>query len=311
MRKKITANLSIAALSIAALYPAAAMAWSEESHMTTGAIAYDDLANSDPAVLSQLEKIILAHPHYLELAAHAGGLTGAERTRVIFEWLARWPDDMNGTQFEHRSWHYELRVVYGWTWLWPFRNGDASEAFDINYRTLSDPNAPDAERAIALAWLIHIVGDIQQPLHAGHQMNGNFYLTDEAGTLAFIRKEVGGGAINLHQYWDKSIDIPGPVDATANTWSGALPNLWPRGKISELTYPGTAPVQFGLWLDESMHLAEKVAYKGTALKATPAASDAPVATPSEFRFVQELSKRRVATAGYRIADTIKMALRPV
>lgn len=311
MIKKITANLSIAALLIAAMHPAAAMAWSEESHMTTGAMAYDDLANSDPAALSQLEKIIRAHPHYSQLAAHAGDLKGPARTRIVFEWLARWPDDMNDTEFEHRSWHYELRVVHGWAWLWPFRNGDASGAFDINFRTLSDRDAPDRERAIALAWLIHIVGDIQQPLHAGHQMNANFYLTDEAGSLAYIRKDAGGEAIDLHQYWDKSIDIPGPVNATANIWSGALPNLWPRSKISELTYPGTAQAQFGLWLDESMYLAKNVAYKGSALQATPAASDAPVATSSEISFVQELSKRRVATAGYRISDTIKMALRPI
>lgn len=299
----------IAASLLATCAAAPAMAWSEVSHMTTGAIAFDDLTASNPALLVKLEPIIAAHPHYAKIAARAGNLKGAERMRVIFQWLARWPDDANGTEFEQRTWHYELRVVYGRTWLWPFRNGEASKAFDLNFRTLSNAKASPRDRAIALSWLMHIVGDNQQPLHAGHQMTAAFAKTDEAGQLAFIRTEKGGKPVGLHEYWDSSLDVPGPLDATANFWSARLQKLWPRAKIGSLTYAGTPQKQFGMWLDESLQLAKRIGYTGTALTATPSKADAPVATPLEVRIVQNLSKRRVATGGYRIADTIKMAMK--
>lgn len=286
-----------------------AQAWSEKSHMTTGAIAYDDLAASDPEVLGKMEAILAAHPHYDKLVARASGLTGADRTRVMFEWLARWPDDIADTDFATPEWHYELRVVYGRTWLWPFRNGSASEGFDANFATLANPEAPAKARAIAIGWLMHIVGDIQQPLHAGHQMTTVFSATDEAGTLAFVRKNKGDQPTNLHQYWDEILDRPGPVDATSKAWAMALQKTWPRGAVTVRTYAGSAQVQFGQWLDESMHLARLVGYRGTMLKATAVADDAPVVTPRETRVVKELSKRRVATAGYRIADVLRMALK--
>lgn len=303
-------RLIIVTASLLAVFSAVpARAWSEKSHMTTGAIAFDDLSATDPVLLARLETIVAAHPHYAAIASHANGLKGPARMRVIFEWLARWPDDANGTAFEHRSWHYELRVVHGRTWLWPFRNGEASAAFDANFRTLADVKTPLRDRAVALSWLMHIVGDIQQPLHAGHQMTSTFSRTDEAGSLAYVRNSKGSAPCNLHQYWDKSLDVPGPVDATANAWSGALEKLWPRARGAAPTYSGTPQAQFGKWLDESMQLARLVGYSGTALAATATVADAPVVTPREIHIVEALSRRRVATAGYRIADTIRMALR--
>ena len=299
----------IAASLLATCAAAPAMAWSEVSHMTTGAIAFDDLTASNPALLAKLEPIIAAHPHYAKIAARAGNLKGAARMRVIFQWLARWPDDARATEFDRPTWHYELRVVYGRTWLWPFRNGEARKAFDLNFRTLSNAKAAPRDRAIALSWLMHIVGDIQQPLHAGHQMTAAFAKTDEAGQLAFIRTEKGGKPVGLHEYWDSSLDVAGPVDATANRWSSLLPALYPRAKIRLRTYARTPKQQFSLWLDESLQLSKRIGYTGTALKATPNKADAPVATAFEIGIVQEISKRRVATGGYRIADTIKMAMK--
>ena len=293
-----------------------AMAWSEKSHMTTGAMAFDDLAASDPAILATLEPIIAAHPHFAKIAAHAGNLKGAARVRVIFQWLARWPDDARATEFDRPTWHYELRVVYGRTWLWPFRNGEARKAFDLNFRTLSNARAAPRDRAIALSWLMHIVGDIQQPLHAGHQMTADFPKTDEAGQLAFIRtqfcnKQYGiyEKTVGLHEYWDSILDEPGPVDATANYWSVMLPALYPRAKIRLQTYSGTPQKQFSLWLDESLQLAKRVGYTGTALKATPDKANAPIPTAFEGGIVREISSRRVASGGYRIADTIRTALK--
>lgn len=285
-----------------------AYAWSEESHMTIGAIAYDNLAAQDPALLTVINRIIADHPNYKELSAHADRRKEENRLRTMMQWMARWPDDIRGTSFSHPEWHTELRVVYGRTWFWPFRNENALEGLDSNYRIFADDKASDRDRAIALSWLLHIIGDIQQPLHAGHQMTSEFPATDRAGQLAHIRKASDDSITNLHQYWDKILDEKGNVYSTSDKWASALQNKWSYGVKTMVTYRGSAQNQFSKWLDESAHLAKIIAYKGTYLRASVDAAKAPRITEREQRIAVELSKRRIVIGGYRSADIIKLAL---
>ena len=53
--------------------------------------------------------------------------------------------------------------------------------------------APDAERLAALKWVIHLVGDVHQPLHAG--------LANDKGGNLFQVRAFGRGS-NLHAVWD-------------------------------------------------------------------------------------------------------------
>ncbi len=287
---------------------APAQAWSEETHMTTGAIAFDTMAKIKPSILDAIEDIITAHPHYDQLLANAAKLEGRARLRMMMQWMARWPDDIRGTHYSRPEWHTELRVIYGRSWLWPFRNQAALEGLDINYRLLSDPKSSKKQKAIALCWLFHVIGDIQQPLHAGHQLTSNFPSTDRAGLLAYIRKASDGERMNLHQYWDRMLDETGPVMATSDKWAPALQKQWAYGPQTMTSYAGNMQQQFSLWLDESAILARKIAYSGSYLKATSDPKDAPKITLREQKIAFELSKRRVVTGGYRIADTVISAL---
>ncbi len=295
----------LGALSLAA----PAHAWSHGAHMTTGAIAYDDLARSDRDVLVELDRIIAAHPHIDRLSQYAEGIEGPERVRVLLQWLARWPDDIrDDPEFDCYECHYELQVVSGLTWLWPFRNGQASEAFSRHFAVLADTEASLRDRAIAVGWIAHIVGDIQQPLHAGHQLTWDFIGTDRAGLEAFVRRSAGEKATSLHEYWDYALDAKGEPVATVVKWARSLQTEIPRGAIKGLVYSGSIEQQFANWLDESMLLAGRGAYRGTALKAVPEGENAPVMTAWENHFTVALSKRRVVTGGYRIADVFRAAL---
>lgn len=53
--------------------------------------------------------------------------------------------------------------------------------------------APDAERLVALKWVIHLVGDVHQPLHVGTA-------SDKGGNLYQVR--IGNRGSNLHAAWD-------------------------------------------------------------------------------------------------------------
>lgn len=287
-----------------------AFAWSESGHMTTGAIAYDTLALEHPELLPQIEAIIAAHPDRVRLEAHVAGLTGAARQRALFEWLARWSDDIRGSDWSHPEWHYELRVVSPWRRFWPWYNGRARDGFDINYRVFSDPHAAPADRAVALGWLLHIVGDIQQPLHAGHWMDGRYKLTDRAGERGHVRRTAGGPPVNLHDYWDNIFDLPGDADATPRRWAAPVEARWPRNVAIPAVPTGTPQDQFNAWLDESYALAGDFAYSDAFLRATPDAANAPVLSDAYRAKSMLVAQQRLAAGGYRIADTMTMALAP-
>lgn len=56
--------------------------------------------------------------------------------------------------------------------------------------------APDAERLAALKWVIHLVGDVHQPLHVGTA-------SDKGGNLYQVR--IGNRGSNLHAAWDTEL----------------------------------------------------------------------------------------------------------
>lgn len=61
---------------------------------------------------------------------------------------------------------------------------------------LADPSLPPEQRAEALKFLVHFVGDVHQPLHAGNR-------ADKGGNEFQIN--LGGEGTNLHSVWDYHI----------------------------------------------------------------------------------------------------------
>ena len=57
-------------------------------------------------------------------------------------------------------------------------------------------NAPDEKRLNALKYLVHLVGDVYQPLHAG-------YLDDKGGNKYQLQAFMRGS--NLHAFWDSGL----------------------------------------------------------------------------------------------------------
>jgi len=75
---------------------------------------------------------------------------------------------------------------------------------------LADRRAPLPQRVVALAWVAHLLGDMHQPLHAGH-------LEDRGGNLTCVawmgepsERMVSDGRVtcsgaNLHAVWDTKL----------------------------------------------------------------------------------------------------------
>ncbi len=112
---------------------------------------------------------------------------------------SNWLDNASHTpQYAYtKTWHYK-NVDEGQTYenapLEP--KGDVVVAVKKLISDLSDATASDEQKSLALKMLIHLVGDLHNPMHMGHKtdLGGNLW------TVRFFSRDA-----NLHSVWDTDI----------------------------------------------------------------------------------------------------------
>jgi hypothetical protein len=122
--------------------------------------------------------------------------------------VASWADDVRAGK-KNGVWHYidiprtttkRTKITAWCPPISPASGGkDAAgcvvDAIEYFAKILSDKSRSDADRAEALRYLIHFVGDIHQPLHAIDD-------SDQGGNCDPVRFAGDPAATNLHSLWD-------------------------------------------------------------------------------------------------------------
>lgn len=291
-------------------------AWTRPGHMVTAAIAYDQIRQARPDLLPLIGTILDAHPDRGPFEVAIDRATGAERARRMFLQCARWPDDVRLTDHDHPAWHgalwpviapdapAEARVRAARRGETPA--GEALPALALNYAVLADPRAKPAERAKAMCWVLHVTGDIHQPLHTAELFSAAYPAGDAGGGRQFVRDPLGGEPISLHWLWDDSISRSG-LPADADRRARELEARHPRAGFEALDAVG-APPRFAAWArEESYPLAVSFAY-GAGLATAPTEAAAPAVPEAHWQALRRHAEARVALAGYRIADVVIAAL---
>jgi hypothetical protein len=119
-------------------------------------------------------------------------------------------------------------------------------------------NENDPERkAIALAWLFHLVGDIHQPLHTAQLFTVEYPQGDRGGNEICVRVPQAGQPMDLHRFWDGVITSSSNLTRLRNE-ATVLRNRqeFQRGQLTEL-----ANSDFESWAKESFEIATKIAYR--------------------------------------------------
>ncbi len=166
-----------------------AMAWGPQGHRTIGAIA-DQLLNAQ------------ARAAVAELLRGDLDKYGNPSHRTTLEAVSTWADEIRGTPASHPRWHYDNRPVCGREPRGEYcRDGECNTAqLERLIGVLPDTRATQRERNEALKWIVHLVGDIHQPLHAADNddQGGNAVAVVLAGVHTRGRTE-------LHGVWDNEL----------------------------------------------------------------------------------------------------------
>lgn len=173
---KLRFSLAIATACAAMIAPSPAFAWGKTGHRVVAALAEPQLSG-------------LARAHIEQILGPGESLDEA----------ANWPDEMRsapGTFWRKTSppWHYV--TLDGITYDHAPPEGDALEALDHFTAVLKDPKASRSDQQMALRFIVHLVGDLHQPLHVGKCCDRG---ANDVKVTWF------GKPTNLHAVWDSAL----------------------------------------------------------------------------------------------------------
>lgn len=181
-RRRSTLRLAATALALLALGAApAALGWGRDGHRIVGLLAEAQLS---PPARAEVARLLAGEPE----PTLAGVSAWADEVRDEPRWrhTARWhwvnlPRETPCTYLPRRD----------------CRGGDCVVgAIEGQLRILGDRRRSDAERRVALKFVVHFIGDVHQPFHAGFGF-------DRGGNDTQLQLDRRGW--NLHALWDSAM----------------------------------------------------------------------------------------------------------
>jgi hypothetical protein len=295
---KIVRALTVACIASGSLASVPACAWGDEGHEVIGLIAE---AYLEPAVRARVQALLADDDTQLTAKDIAHEATWADKYR---------DSDRNSTKVRYnqtRNWHFvdlELDGVdvngacFGRPALPAGTDASAGPAKDCVIDKIDEftaelerPATGARERRLALEFLLHLIGDLHQPLHAGddHDRGGN-------GKIV-TAPEIAPGS--LHHYWD--------TEFVARL--GANETEIAQRLIAKITASERAKWSSGTpadWAMESFSVARSHAYGLLPAASTASHYELSSAYVSDATTVtaEQLSK-----AGVRLAHVLNQALR--
>jgi hypothetical protein len=288
-------------------------AWDELGHRVVARIAWDHMT---PAARARAIELLMAAPQdaaLLELFPRDGRPLEV-RQREYFIMASVWPDLIRGSRFPgaagqsyaHSEWHY---VNHFWEQPRPGARGvprpdmgragllvEKLQEFD---GPLGDASRPLPERAVELAWVLHLVGDGHQPMHNSARVTPQEPEGDRGGNLFLLN-----GRLNLHSYWDRQAGPSFPWtrgDTSSADYVGSIAQRvvarHPLSSVRHRLHPG----EVERWSLEGAEIAMRHLYPANLRR-----GEAP---PRSYRaMAQRIAAERLAMAGYRLADYLNRNL---
>jgi hypothetical protein len=315
-----------------------AMAWDDRGHLMVAAIAFDQLRDSTKARVAEL-LVLNEYP----VGGNSEDVSAANQAKSDFMAAATAPDaiksdhsfvndgddadaapqaDINvgfTDNLMHRYWHFSDTFF-----LAPGVGGpppqtprvNAQERISLFRHTIASSGASDALKAFDLVWLLHIVGDVHQPLHDVSRITTDEPAGDQGGNkIKLCLTSQNSCHTKLHAYWD---DVLGTGNSVMDAIKAACALEFPDssdarsscvdGNISQapLRPNGSATTDEAIWVSEGASLAKGVAYKSPPIGET----DGPFPIDQAYKSAaQAVARQQILLAGARLADLLNNELK--
>lgn len=306
MRKLLVAL----ALAVPLFLPQPTPAWNGRGHMTVAYIAYRNLS---PAARTEINRLLRQHPDYNRWVR---GLprNSNQRGLVAFVKAATWPDDIKSdsrffdenkpptpipptlegfpNMLRNRSWHFiDIPFSPDSTPLEQPPPVNAKAQISEFSDTIGNDGASAQDRVYDLPWLIHLVGDIHQPLHCA----GRFTRAHRHGDGGGNAFKLSGRVDNLHSFWDGLL---------GNKTDRASVATLGRSIMREFPREDSDSTNVEEWVDDSAKIAREFVYT----VGVENARNPPRPSAAYRREATDIARRRVALGGYHLANLINRAL---
>lgn len=299
-----------------------ALAWNKMGHMTVAAAAWKDMT---PDARSKATALLRLNPDYGFWVRSAAA---PDVELVAFVRAATWPDEIRGTYQDdgikppglptdaqnigysdclmHRYWHFkDIGFSTDGTPVEDAKEPNALTEIQTFSAALASPTVSDEIKSYDLAWLLHLVGDVHQPLHATARFTQQSKHGDGGGNqvrFCLRNHSCDPRHDNLHTFWD---DALGNSEAA----STAMKLACVGGATSAHCLP-VAPADAvaiddpAEWLQESFERAKAVAYKRPV-----GPGRGPYYITAHYKLVVgSEAEKRAALAGARLARLLNRAL---
>jgi len=291
--------LSLTLLCFVAI-PSATFAWNSTGHRVIASIAYRQL---DEPTKRRIGEMLRKHPAYVELWSNRE-TNGPDEVQNLFWNASVFPDDTRRSPWDKFSRpkahyvNYRILADQGNKLEPPARGENILNSYVAHLKQIQDSRTPIETKALHLSWILHQAGDIHQPLHVVARFSKALPEGDRGGNgVTFPNPRAGGGReSNLHAYWDDLLGTdssPSAVDRLAEEIAKEFPAA---NFAKEL---GNRNIRD--WAEESVEICLKTVYKNL----DPDISqffDLPIGYEAD---AQRVARRRVALAGYRLAEELK------
>jgi hypothetical protein len=354
MRKSICVSLCVLIIA----HPTMTYGWHNAGHVLVAGVAWERISSNAP-LKQRVERILATHKDYASLFSNGVPPDlDADRDRGLWDlaFASTWPDYIRQTPDDRPTWHYynkplaiddgtrqnmqkaieklKINVALDWSPSTDLAESDKDgltcvQAIKRARAVLRSKSASDAEKAIAICWLAHLVGDLHQPLHTTTliRTTDRGFMKDNGGNYVVLQQGDPGG--NMHHYWDGLYDPKPDQSWEKKTPYGDYPrmSLVKRELARLMTIQNDPSTKRDLdadavdldpadWVDEGFELAATVAFPRAMRRELRGQSPssrvfgtAPRLDAAYHNAAKDVADQRIVLAGIRLARMLEEDLK--
>jgi len=297
-----------------------ALAWNNKGHMMVAYIAYKRLT---PAARARVDALLRRNPNYgMWEMAFPATVSDAEKRLRIFMVAATWadaikapdsgyrddgsengsrPDGASSSQntgyndrLRHKYWHFiVMPFTCDGSLLPTIPTPNAQDRIHLFRAVLASTTESDVLKSYDLTWLLHLVGDVHQPLHVATRVSVTQPDGDQNGSLVRLCRAPCDE--DLRAFW--------------NTIFGTQTSVTSAAKLAQ-TLPvapaaAAAVLDEAMWVHDSFELAKSKVYRPPI-----GAGAGPFILTSAYRAnAKSVARNQIALAGARLANVLNAELK--